>query len=134
MICVDTTFLVDLWRNREDTDHPAVKVLEKHAGETFVVSAHAAGEFLEGGASISEQRFLDALRFVRMFEIAEVGIETAIHYARIVSRMRDGSHLAGSSKPDLWIAACSLEHGASLVTRNARHFVQVPDLSLVEYS
>ena len=133
MICVDTTFLIDLWRNRDDADHPVVKVLEKHHGETFVVSAHAAGEFLEGGASISEQRFLDALRFVRMFEIAEVGIETAIHYARIVSHLREASLLAGSSKPDLWIASTSLEHGASLVTRNARHFEHVPDLSVVEY-
>lgn len=133
MICVDTTFLIDLWRNKDDTGHAVVKALESFEGETFMVPAHAAGEFLEGGASISERRFRDSLRFVRMFMVASVGIETAIHYARIVSHLRERSHLEGSSKPDLWIAASALEHGATLLSRNARHFERVPNLSVVSY-
>jgi predicted nucleic acid-binding protein len=133
MICVDTTFLIDLWRNKSDADHPTVQVLERYKGETFMIPAHAAGEFMEGGACISEERFRDSLRFVRMFHLAAVGIETAIQYARIVSHMRKQSKLVGSSKPDLWIAACSIEHGAILVTRNARHFENVPNLPIESY-
>ena len=133
MICVDTTYIIDLWRNKGDAGHPAVEMLGKYEGETFMVPAHAAGEFLEGGACISEQRFRDSLRFVRMFKIASAGIETASHYARIVSDLRERSLLVGSSKPDLWIAACALEHGAMLLTRNDRHFQHVHQLSILTY-
>jgi len=134
MICVDTTFLIDLWRNKNVDDHPCVAVLHRHDGEIFMVPAHAAGEFLEGGAGISQERFKDSLRFLRMFRIGVVGIETAVHYATIVSHLRKRSLLHGASKPDLWIAASCIEHGATLVTRNSRHFDVVPGLSMQPYA
>jgi predicted nucleic acid-binding protein len=133
MISVDTTFLVDLWRNKDDAGHPAVRILEEHGGETFVVPAHAAGEFLEGGAFVSEKRFGESLRFLGLFGIATAGLETARCYAEIVSRLRKESLLQGASKADLWIAASALEHGTALVTRNAKHFGRVPDLRLIAY-
>jgi predicted nucleic acid-binding protein len=74
------------------------------------------------------------LRFLRLFRVGDVGIETARRYALIVAGMRASSSLAGKSKPDLWIAAWALEHNTLLVTRNVRHFADVPDLSLLRYS
>jgi len=133
LISLDTTFLIDLWRNKDTPGHPAVKILAEHDSEIFVVPAHAAGEFLEGGACVSEQRFRDSLRFVTLFRITAVGIETAKHYANIVSVLRKRSLLAGASKADLWIAASALEHGSALVTRNAKHFDRVPNLTLIPY-
>ena len=50
---MDTTFLVDLWRQKEDPRSGARALLEAHPGEEFVVPAHAAGEFLEGGATVA---------------------------------------------------------------------------------
>jgi predicted nucleic acid-binding protein len=133
MISVDTTFLVDLWRNKDDAGHPAVAFLEKREGETFMVPAHAAGEFLEGGASVSDRRLTESLRFLRLFAIAVVGLETARRYAEIVSLLRSRSLLAGVSKADLWIAASALEHDAALLTRNIKHFARVPDLRVIGY-
>jgi predicted nucleic acid-binding protein len=133
MISVDTTFLVDLWRNKDDTGHPAVRILEDHGSDTFVVPAHAAGEFLEGGAFVSERRFEESLRFLSLFGIVTAGFETAKRYAAIVALLRRRSLLVGASKADLWIAASALEHGTALVTRNARHFGRVPDLRLIAY-
>ena len=49
MICLDTTFLVDLWRNKADPDHSAVQLLREHAAEILAVPAHVAGEFLHNG-------------------------------------------------------------------------------------
>lgn len=133
MICVDTTFLIDLWRHRDVPDHPAVTLIRDAAGETFAAPAHAAGEFLEGAACVSEERLQEALVFLALFHAGTVGIETAKRYAGIVSDLRARSRLQGASKPDLWIAAWALEHGAPLATRNRRHFEAVTDLRLIAY-
>lgn len=133
MICVDTTFLVDLWRQKDLETSAARRLLAEHAGEEFVVPAHAAGEFLEGGAAVSPQRLADSLAFLRLFTIGGVGLETALRYARIVAELRRAQSLAGHSKPDLWIAAWAAEHSASLATRNVKHFQDVPGLDLISY-
>ncbi len=133
MICVDTTFLIDLWRHRHLQDHPAVALLRSSAGETFAAPAHGAGEFLEGAACVSEERFQEALIFLSLFEVGTVGLETAKRYAAVVSHLRERSLLQGTSKPDLWIAAWALEHGARLATRNRKHFEDVPELHLISY-
>lgn len=133
MIAVDTTFLVDLWRERDRRDSSAVRVLRARSGEEFVAPAHAAGEFLEGGAAVSRQRFDESLAFLRLFRVGEVSLETAVRYAAIVAELRERAELAGRSKPDLWIAAWAVQHNASLVTRNTKHFAGIPGLELILY-
>lgn len=97
------------------------------------MSAHAAGEFLEGGASVSPQRLAESLVFLRAFSIGAVGVETALRYARIVAHLRGASTLMGRSKPDLWIAAWAAEHSAPLATRNVKHFQDIPEVRLLGY-
>jgi predicted nucleic acid-binding protein len=133
VICVDTTFLIDLWRQSSDPGSTAAGVLAAHAAETFVVGAHAAGEFLEGGASVSAARLRESQAFLASFSVMDVDLDTALHYARIVAHLRSVSKLAGRSKPDLWIAASAVRHASPLVTRNARHFDAVPGLPLIGY-
>lgn len=133
MICVDTTFLIDLWRDKDQETSPVHALVEVHRGEDFTVPAHAAGEFLEGGAAISPQRLSESLRFLRLFRIGAVDLETALRYARIVSRLRARDSLTGRSKPDLWIAAWATQHGAPLATRDTRHFQGIDELELIEY-
>lgn len=133
VICVNTTFLVDLWREKDLRKSPARSLLTTHPGEDFAVPAHAAGEFLEGGATVSRQRLADSLHFLRLFRIGQVGVETALRYAEIVAHLRGAAALAGRSKPDLWIAAWAIEHSSPLATRNLRHFGEIPDLTLLSY-
>jgi predicted nucleic acid-binding protein len=133
VICVDTTFLVDLWREKDLSKSPARTLLAAHPGEDFAAPAHAAGEFLEGGAAVSPERLADSLFFLRLFRIGEVNVETAVRYAGIVARLRNGSALTGRSKADLWIAAWAVQHDAPLATRNTKHFGGIPDLVLIGY-
>lgn len=133
MICVDTTFLVDLWREKDSETAAARRLMAAHAGEEFAVPAHAAGEFLEGGAAVSPERLGESLAFLRLFRIGEVGVETALRYARIVAQLRSSAALAGRSKPDLWVAAWAAEHSAPLATRNTKHFQGVPGVQLLGY-
>ena len=134
MICVDTTYLVDLWRTRDQPDAAPKDLLNSNPGTEFVVPAHAAGEFLEGGAAVSPERLAESLAFLRLFRVGDVDVETAHRYATIVAGLRHGSGLAGRSKPDLWIAAWAIQHAAPLATRNTKHFKGIPDLEIIEYS
>ena len=133
MICLDTTFLVDLWRYQRHPGHPTKKVMEDHAGEVIAVSVTAAGEFLEGAACVSKERLNETLHFLRKFELGEISLETAKTYAVIVADLRKAGLLKGASKADLWIAAWAHQHRAPLATRNTRHFEHVPDLVLIRY-
>lgn len=133
VICVDTTFLVDLWRGKELPTSHARALLVAHPGEDFAVPAHAAGEFLEGGAAVSPERLGESLHFLKLFRVGEVGVETAVRYAKIVAHLRNEAALAGRSKPDLWIAAWAVQNAAPLATRNTSHFGDIPGLSLISY-
>jgi predicted nucleic acid-binding protein len=133
VICLDTTFLVELWRQKEDP-HAAPRVLlASHAGEDFAVPAHAAGEFLEGGASISSERLASSLQLLRMFYVGEVTLETALAYSRIVAELRSTARLEGRSKADVWIAAWAVQHGSALATRNVKDFEGITGLTLLPY-
>ena len=134
MICVDTTFLVDLWRTRDLPNSPTKDLLNAKPGVEFIVPAHAAGEFLEGGAAVSPKRLEESLAFLRLFRIGAVDVETAYRYATIVAELRRTAALTERSKPDLWIAAYAIQHAAPLVTRNTKHFTDIPGLELIEYS
>jgi predicted nucleic acid-binding protein len=131
MICLDTDFLIALWRSRGNPEHPARKVLARHPGEVLVVCVPAAGEFLEGAALVSEERLRDAVQFLHLFEVSGLTLQTAVQYARTVADLRRRSLLAGASKVDVWIAAWALQHNALLATQNVKHFRQVPGLKLV---
>ena len=133
MICLDTTFLVHLWRHRTDKDHPVHRVLFEHSAEVFAVPVTAAGEFLEGAAFVSGERLADGMRFLNMFRIGDASLETARQYASLTAELRRSKHLAGVSQADLWIAAWALQHPAILATTNLKHFERVPELKLLTY-
>jgi predicted nucleic acid-binding protein len=61
----------------------------------------------------------ESAAFLRLFRIGEIGIETALHYARIIAKLRGDASLVGRSKPDLWIAAWAVEHGSTRYTKSA---------------
>jgi predicted nucleic acid-binding protein len=131
VICADSTILIDLWRQRDLSNSPVRDLIAAHPGEDFVVPAHAAGEFLEGGANVSAERLAQSLQLLRLFRIGVVDLETAYRYAQIVAQLRNAGSLIGHSKPDLWIAAWAIQHGAPLATRNARHFEDITGLELI---
>lgn len=133
MICADTTVLIDEFRARGNPDTPVNRTLLAHGAETLIVPAVAAGEFLDGAAMVSEQRFEEALAIVRQRQVVEADLETAWHYGRIASALRRSGQLAGKSQNDLWIAATACAHGARLLTRNAQDFAGVAGLAVLAY-
>lgn len=133
MICVDTTVLIDEFRSRGNPEASVNRVLLQHRHESLIVPFAAAGEFLDGAASLSEERVQQALALLRSRRVVAASLETAEHYGRIVAGLRRKSGLTGRSHNDLWIAAIAREHGARLLTRNPAHFIEIQGLETLGY-
>lgn len=133
MICIDTTVLIDEFRARGDLTAPVNQALLHYRHELLVVPPMAAGEYLEGAATVSEPRWQEALCVLRQREVTAVTLSTSEHYGRIVCFLRKRKMLSGKSQNDLWIAATARERGARLLTRNPHHFEEVPGLEVLRY-
>ena len=86
----------------------------------------ADGEQLQ----LAQQRLLTAERDLARFLIVEVDSASARRFDDLRSQRR----LKKIGRADLLIAGIALAHGATLVTRNLRHFRQVPGLKLENWA
>jgi hypothetical protein len=125
--------LIDEFRAGGDLAAPVNRKLLEHGGESLIVPAAATGEFLDGAAMISEERFQQTMRVLRSRKVAVVDLDTAEHYGRISAELRKRKKLAGRSSNDIWIAATALAHGARLLTRNTADFAEIPGPRVLGY-
>lgn len=129
-VAFDTTFLIDLQRERRrgDTGGPAHRFLAADPEAELYLSATALGEFAEGFADAEDQ----VLRAVRQGHVLLViDEETALQYGRIARALRLAGRLMGGN--DLWIAAASVRHQLPLVTANPAEFGRVDGLQVIAY-
>jgi tRNA(fMet)-specific endonuclease VapC len=132
---LDTSFLVDLLRERRRNKFgPASECLEALPDdEVLAVSVHVVCELMAGaaqaGAPKGETERLRRLCDALLIRYPDERFAPA--YARLLTSL----HRAGATidTMDLLIATAAVVDGASLLTRNRRHFSRVPGLSLAEY-
>ena len=129
-VAFDTTFLIDLQRERRRNDvrGPAHRFLAASPDRELCLSATALGEFAEG-FSDPEDPLLHTIR--AQHHLLLVDAPTALAYGRIVRALRQEGRLIGTN--DLWIAAASLRYGLPLVTANEAQFRRVTGLDVVTY-
>jgi tRNA(fMet)-specific endonuclease VapC len=128
-LAVDTTFLIDLQRERASgSAGPAHSLLAADPEVELLLPAVVLGEFAEG----FEDAEHPVLRIVReLHTLIPVDEETALVYGSITRELRGrGGLLAGN---DLWIAACTLRHHLPLATADVAAFRRVPELDVVAY-
>lgn len=101
-------------------------------GRDIAISVVTVGELRYGAshskdAAENHQGIDRALRYFTVFPIVE-GVATG--YGKIKAALRS----AGTPIPDndLWIAATAIEHGATLVSRDA-HFARVEGLQVLDW-
>ena len=128
-LSVDTTFLIDLQRERAaGAEGPAHALLAEDPDVELFLPSVALGEFTEGFDDPDHP----VLRVVRHLHVLlTIDEETALTYGRLTRRLGDLGELLGAN--DLWIAACTLRHGLPLVTADAAAFRRVSGLELVAY-
>jgi tRNA(fMet)-specific endonuclease VapC len=106
----------------------AIKTRLDGAPEVFLPSV-ALGE-LHFGATHSGRPEANAARihdFAATCTVVGVDAETARRYGRLKGELRKKGRPIPEN--DLWIAACALQHGLTLATRD-RHFDQVEGLQM----
>lgn len=133
MICIDTTVLIDEFRAKGDPAAPVNQRLYEFRQESLIIPVIVAGEFLDGAAMVSVKRFEQGLELLMRRKLVSADLLTAKSYAMTVSSLRRSKTLAGRSHNDLWIAATALSHEARLLTRNADHFSDIPNLDVIGY-
>lgn len=129
-VAVDTSFLIDLQRERLRADDagPAHGFLASDPDVELHVPTVVLGEFAEGFADPDHP----ILRLVRELHVLlPADEETALVYGRITRALRAAGTLIGTN--DLWIAATSLRHGLPLATANVADFRRVEGLEIVAY-
>jgi len=129
-VAFDTTFLIDLQRERRrgDPEGPAHRFLSAAPDTELHLSATALGEFAEGFENPDDP----LLRAVRELHVLlPIDEAAALEYGRITRALREAGRLIGTN--DLWIAAASLRHELPLVTANHGDFGRIPGLEVIAY-
>ena len=134
MIHVDTSFLVDLIRERRRAEQgPATIQLVRHRDEELRISVHVACE-LYAGAELSqrprqERETIQSL--ISAFEFSWPDDRFAPKYASLLALLERRGERAGVM--DLLVATAAIIDEAALVSRDTRGFERIPELKLITY-
>jgi len=124
----DTTFLIDLQRERRVGKGPAHSFLDRHRDALAYLPVTAYGEFAEGFSDHGDPVFLAT---VESFEVLPITPAVAELYGRWARKLRAQGQMIGAN--DLWIGATAGAAGFPLVTRNVEHFSRLPGLVVRAY-
>ncbi|MFY2859451.1 type II toxin-antitoxin system VapC family toxin [Mycobacterium sp. THU-M104] len=129
-LSVDTTFLIDLQRERSagDDDGAAHQVLKRSPDAELFLSTIALGEFAEGFDQ-ADDPIITAMRTGHA--VVPVDDRIALVYARVARALRHRGELIGAN--DLWIGCTSLQLGIPIVTANVADFRRIDGLGIVQY-
>jgi len=128
-VIADTTVLIDLWRYRK-TPGRLGDLREKVGQAAILVPWITQAEFSRG--ALFKGLSLEALgEFYESFHLLGLDQETMDTHCRLwVTMARAGR---APAYPDLWIAACARARKIPVLTRNPRHFANVPELDVISY-
>ena len=125
MVCLDTSFLVDLVR-----ENPAAeKKLQyyRDRNEPLTTTAISAAELFEGAYSTRGKRDLEQVRSIlEHMQLLDLSIPVCERYGKLVNQLSSKGLLIGDL--DVIIASASIVHRQILLTKNKRHFDRIPEL------
>ena len=128
---LDTCICIEFLRGRLSSGY---QLMREGRPEDFGLPAIVAAELFYGAEHSAnparESKIVET--FVEAFAIIPFDADSARHYGRIRQQLGSQGNLIGDR--DLMIAATSLAHHATLVTRNMREFQRVPGLRLESWT
>jgi predicted nucleic acid-binding protein len=127
-LILETTFLIDLERERHRGEGPAFRFLRSRPESRLFLTPTIRGE-LAGGLTLSKRE--DWLSFVEPFHVLPINQDAEWCYGETFRLLRKRGILIGGN--DLWIAAVCLARSMTLVSANLRHFGRVPNLRVLGY-
>lgn len=127
-LIIDSDWVADYLKGRGT----AVALLDSFFARGLAISIITFGEIYEG-IYYGNDRVRHEAIFLRFLEgVAVLGISRAVarRFALIRGELRARGQLI--PQPDLLIAATTMQHDFTLVTRNLKHFQRIPNLKLYE--
>ena len=125
MVCLDTSFLVDLVR-----ESPAAeKKLQfyRDRNEPLTTTAISAAELFEGAYSTKGKKDLEQVRSIlEHMQLLELSIPVCERYGRLVNQLSLRGLPIGDL--DVIIASAAIVHRQILLTKNKKHFDRIPEL------
>ena len=130
MLTLDTNILIALQKQETAADGFYRAAVE--AGEVVTVPTVVLFEARRSLLSSKYAQRLDALdRLLSFMGVLEFDTEAAARAAHIYHDLRSAGTPIDDA--DVLIAATALRHGATLVTRNTKHFNRIPGLLLTDW-
>ena len=135
MACLDTTILIDLLSRTSARKRQAVRKIEELAekGQALTTTRFNVAELYVGLARSTrpeeDEKAIGTL--LREFEVLEFNDAAARVFGSITGFLQQIGKPAGDM--DVLIAATAMVHSQSLITRNARHFKDIPHLIVEDY-
>jgi tRNA(fMet)-specific endonuclease VapC len=135
MACLDTTMLIDMaGRNARLTNRAFTKLKELvRRDETLVITRFNVAELYVGVARSdnprAEEKAVQAL--ITDFGILEFDDKAAWLFGQITAYLIDLGRPAGDM--DVLIAATAIAAGHSVISRDVRHFANIPELTVESY-
>jgi tRNA(fMet)-specific endonuclease VapC len=133
VIHVDSSFVIDLIRERRRRPSKAMAWLRDHPSESLGVSLFVMCE-LEGGVAGAEDPELERARMLGALEALTPVMPDdrfPFKYGLLLEDLQRRGRLIGEM--DLLIATAAILDRAPLVTGNERHFEHVPGLRVLSY-
>lgn len=136
MALLDTTVLIDLGRRPESPLHQRVRrplASALAAGETLFTSRINEAEFRVGPERSTDRakELATVERVLAGLVVLEFDAEACRRYARVKALLLAAGRPTGDC--DTLIAAIALANGERLITRNPRHFTDIPGLVIESY-
>lgn len=122
----DTTLLIGLWRSQPW----ALRFVSENRDYVVGIPWTVQGEFLHG--AVRAEHDLDRVEaFLHRGITLSPGRQTMMAYAHTAAALQEVGIYREIGQNDIWIAASAIAHGKPLITRNRRHFDQMPGLELI---
>lgn len=128
-VIADTTVLIDIWRYGK-TPRRLDDLTGKLNDAAMLVPWITQAEFSRG-ALFKDVSLETLAEFYKSFHLVPLDQAAMDAYCRLWVEMARAGHAI--DYPDLWIAACAVAKEIPILTRNPKHFANVPDLKVIGY-
>jgi len=132
MVCLETTFAIDLLRGVNKEAREKMQSLEKNR-EIITISAPTIIELISGSILTPKiEREKDKIiEFVSSFITLNLDKDSAIKSGEIEAELTKRGEKIGIE--DVMIAAIALQNNEKLITRNIKHFEKIKGLNIEDY-
>jgi tRNA(fMet)-specific endonuclease VapC len=134
MVCLDTSFLIDVVLGRVD-DNKFKEIID--GGEIFSIASPSIielvkGLYLERNLKHVGEKEIDRIRIIlSSFNILNLDRESAVKAGRIEAELTNEGKIIDIE--DIMIGAIAIENNESLLTRNKKHFDRIKGLKIESY-